>query len=66
MVESPFWSAFWFFLGGIGTGFFLATVYYRQVRLIRTKHEWYRDPVIRARYPEEAERVLRGEERDEW
>jgi hypothetical protein len=45
-------------------GFLAAWVYFRSVRLIRTRHEWYSDPVIRARHPEEAERAL--SEPDGW
>jgi hypothetical protein len=33
-------------------------------RLIRTRHEWYSDPVIAARYPEEATEALN--EPDTW
>jgi hypothetical protein len=49
---------------GWACGFTGATVYYRWNRLIRTSHEWYRDPVIRARYPEEAEKAF--QEPDGW
>jgi hypothetical protein len=52
------------FFIGCSCGFTLATIYYRYNRLIRTKHEWYTDPVIRSKYPDEAERALR--EPDTW
>lgn len=45
---------------GWSLGFGGAWLYFRMTRLIRSRHEWYRDPVIRSRYPEEAEKALRG------
>lgn len=57
-------SELFYVVFGMGCGFGLSTLYYRWCRLIRTKHEWYSDPVISSRYPEEAKRAL--EEPDTW
>lgn len=61
MTDVVFWRGL---LLGIGLGFALAWGYFRWQRLIRTRHEWYKDPVISARYPEEARRAL--QEEDGW
>jgi len=46
---------------GMGIGFVSAWYYFVSCRLIRTKKEWYSDPVIAELYPEEAERVLKND-----
>jgi hypothetical protein len=48
-----------FFLG-LSVGFWLAWTYFRFVRLIRTKREWYSDPEVARRFPEEAARFRQG------
>lgn len=43
---------------GFGLGAAAMWWHFAHSRLIRSKHEWYSDPIIAGRYPEEASRAL--------
>lgn len=43
---------------GFGLGAAAMWAWFAANRLIRTRREWYGDPIVRARYPEEADRAF--------